>query len=96
MKRISFNDKELSNVHPKDLMNFVSMVYSDDRFKKGHLFVNKLTKEDCMDNGNMTTIKITFQHFKPKENVLGYKFEWVSYRAKEFACSNNRIVKVIE
>ena len=96
MRTISFNDKELANVHPKDLMSFFSMVYSDDRFKKGIVFVNTTTKSKDKDYETMVTITIRFQHFKPKEKGSGSKFEWISYRAKEFSCSNNQIVEVIE
>ena len=95
MRTISFNDKELANVHPKDLMSFFSMLYSDDRFKKGRVFVNKTTNSNDKDYKTMVTITIKFQHFKPKEKGSGSKFEWISYRAKEFSCSNNQIVEVI-
>jgi hypothetical protein len=95
MRTISFNDKELANVHPKDLMSFFSMLYSDDRFKKGIVFVNTTTNSNDKDYKTMVTITIKFQHFKPKEKGSGSKFEWISYRAKEFSCSNNQIVEVI-
>jgi hypothetical protein len=96
MRYINFNDNELVNVHPKDLMSFFSMLYSDERFKKGRVFVNTTTKSNDKDYKTMVTITIKFQHFKPKEKGSGSKFEWISYRAKEFSCSNNQIVEVIE
>ena len=95
MRTISFNDKELANVHHKDLMSFFSMLYSDDRFKKGRVFVTSTTKGKDKDYETMVTITIKFQHFKPKETGFGSKFEWISYRAKGFSCSNNQIVEVI-
>ncbi len=96
MRTISFNDKELANIHPKDLMSFFSLLYSDDRFKKGRVFVNTTTKSNDKDYKTMVTITIKFQHFKLKEKGSGSKFEWISYRAKEFSCSNNQIVEIIE
>jgi hypothetical protein len=95
MRTISFNDKELANAHPKDLMSFFSMLYSDERFKKGRVFLNTTTNSNDKDYKTMVTITIKFQHFKPKEKGSGSKFEWISYRAKEFSCSNNQIVEVI-
>ena len=95
MRYISFNDEELANVHPKDLMSFFSMLYSDERFLKGRVFVNTTTISKCGTFDSMVTVTINFQHFKPKEKGSGSKFEWISYRAKGFSCSNNQIVEVI-
>ena len=95
MRYINFNDNELVNVHPKDLMSFFSMLYSDERFKKGRVFVNATTLIKCDTFDTMVTVTIKFQYFKPKEKGSGSKFEWISYRAKEFSCSHNQIVEVI-
>lgn len=95
MNSLSFNEKELSNANQRDLMNFMSMLSSDDRFKNnGKVFVNKFSEEDDNERKAMKTVSISFQFFKGKEKV-GKSFVWKSYRSKEFACSNSSIHEII-
>lgn len=94
MNSLSFNEKELANANQRDLMNFMSMLSSDSRFKNnGKVFVNKFSEQDDDNVKTMKTVSITFQFFKGKEKV-GKSFIWKSYRSKEFACSNSNIYEI--
>jgi len=101
MRRISYsNENELAKTHQKDLLNFFAMLYADARLKDKTIFVNTIEYKDDVKTPTMINVKIKFQSFKKSElngKVLskGSFYEWCSYRAKSFVCSNNSI-KLIE
>ena len=101
MNRLSYNDeKELAKANPRDLMKFFSMLYSDSDFKNKTIFIGNFDYTDDKETPSMVTATIRFQVFskddlKGKGSRVGTTYEWVSYRAKSFACINSgfRLVK---
>jgi hypothetical protein len=94
MNALFFNEKEISKADNRDLMRFMSMVQSDNRFKNnGRLFVNKLSERED-EVITMKTVEIAFQFFKGKEKE-GKSFIWKSYRSKDFCVSNSLIIEIL-
>lgn len=93
MSRLSYNnDKELALANPRDLLNFFSMLHSDSTFKGKDIFVGGYSYEHDKENVLMSTATIRFQVFGKEDRKAksrGKIFEWRSYRAKSFACSNS-------
>ena len=94
MNRLSYNnDKELALANPRDLLNFFSMLHSESQFKGKQIFVGNYSYVHDEKNHMMATATIRFQVFDKKDSKVsgsrGKIFEWRSYRAKSFACSNS-------
>lgn len=94
MSRLSYNnDKELALANPRDLLNFFSMLHSEIKFNKKTIFVGGYSYEDDKENPLMCTATIKFQVFGneilKRNGTRGMIYEWRSYRAKSFACSNS-------
>ena len=93
INQLYYTQKEISKADVKDLMRFMSMIQSDDRFKNnGRLFVNKLNERDD-EVKTMVNIEISFQFFK-KGDKVGKSFIWKSFRSKDFCVSNSSIIEI--
>lgn len=94
MNRLSYNnEKELALANPRDLLNFFSMLSSEKNFNKKTIFVGAYSLEDDKENRLMCTATIKFQVFGnevlKRSRTRGVIYEWRSYRAKCFSCSNS-------
>lgn len=93
MSRLSYNnDKELALANPRDLLNFFSMLHSDSTFKGKDVFIGGYSNVNDESNQNMCTSTIRFQVFGKEDRKAksrGKIYEWRSFRAKAFACSNS-------
>lgn len=95
MSRLSYNnDKELALANPRDLLNFFSMLHSENKFNNKTIFIGNYSYVHDEENHMMATATIRFQvfgneHLK-RSGTRGLIYEWRSYRAKSFACSNSQ------
>jgi hypothetical protein len=94
MKNIHFNEKQIL-VDQRDLMNFTSSIFNHDKISKApQIFVN-IGKIELDENPNMVNVTIKFQTFKVvKGKHIGTSYEWKSFRAKCFSCSNTYIKEI--
>lgn len=98
MGRISYNnEKELALANPRDLLNFFSMLTSENKFNNKTIFVGAYSNVDD-SNPLMCTATIRFQVFGNevlrRSGTRGVIYEWRSFRAKSFTCSNSSFVLV--
>ena len=90
MSRLSYNnEKTLALANPRDLLNFFSMLHSDSTFKGKDIFVGSYSYQHDEKNHMMATATIRFQVISKKDRNVIVFYEWRSYRAKSFDCSNN-------
>lgn len=93
MNRLSYNnDKELALANPRDLLNFFSMLHSDSIFKGKDIFIGNYSYVHDSSNQLMATATIRFQVFGKEDRKAksrGKIYEWRSFRAKSFVCSNS-------
>ena len=93
MSRLHYNnDKELALANPRDLLNFFSMLHSDSIFKGKDIFVGECSYENDKLNSSMITSTIRFQVLGKEDHKAksrGKIYEWISFRAKSFTCSNS-------
>ena len=93
MSRLHYNnDKELALANPRDLLNFFSMLHSDSIFKGKDIFVGECSYENDKLNSSMITSTIRFQVLGKEDHKAksrGKIYEWRSFRAKSFTCSNS-------
>ena len=90
MEKITFN-KTFVDVAQKDLQNFISMLIQESKFDEGiYITVLRHLRIDNVDL--MTNITIEFVTYN-QNTELNERWEWKSYRAKDFSCANNSFNK---
>ena len=93
ISNIHIPDNVLAATSAKDIFNFLNHVTTNPNYQKTYASMSVCDRTVIDDSKNklMTTVKIRFQMWKPKENGTGTTFEWICNRAKDHSCSNTHI-----
>lgn len=85
---IHCDESTATELNPIDLLDFFKTVLTDSNNQKFEsLSINKVRHTNDT-NEKMVSVTISFQMWKKEESGKGTKFEWISFRAKDFSCKN--------
>lgn len=84
-------------VSQRDTVNFMSMLWSDSRFKNTDIFVGSSSELEDPINKLMINISINFNVIKGRgKDQIITKWQWTSFRAKDFCCSGSEFKRISE